>query len=122
MNENYSKIWQAVQKVPEGKVVSYGQIADLAGLPGKARLSGKALGYIPQDGWRGQKVPWHRVVNSQGKISLPIDSEAYHTQRQLLMSEGVNVVVNKVKMSQYQWQPHISELLFLFDEPQIEKT
>ncbi len=121
MNESHQKIWQAVQKVPEGYVVSYGQIADLAGLPGKARLAGKALGNIPENGWRGQTVPWHRVINSQGKISLPIDSEGYKNQRELLMSEGVNVVGNKIKLSKYQWQPHISELLFLFDEAKNEK-
>ena len=117
MNENHQKIWQAVQKIPEGYVVSYGQIADLAGLPGKARLAGKALGNVPKDGWRGQAVPWHRVINSQGKISLPIGSQGYQNQRELLLSEGINVIGNKIKMSEYQWQPHISELLFLFDEP-----
>lgn len=116
MNENHKKIWQATQKIPEGYVVSYGQIADLAGLPGKARLAGKALGNIPDDGWRGCAVPWHRVINSQGKISLPIGSEGYQVQRERLMSEGVAVVGNKVKMATYQWQPHISEILFLFDD------
>ena len=116
MSLNHQKIGQTVQKVPQGSVVSYGQVADLAGLPGKARLVGKALGCIPKDGWQGQQVPWHRVINSQGKISLPVESEGYKNQRELLLSEGVIVLGNKIKMSTYQWQPHISELLFLFDD------
>lgn len=116
MSVHHQKIWQTVQKIPQGYVVSYGQIADLAGLPGKARLVGKALGCIPKEGWKGQSVPWHRVINSQGKISLPVGSQGYENQRELLLSEGVSVLGNKIKMSTYQWQPHISELLFLFDE------
>jgi methylated-DNA-protein-cysteine methyltransferase-like protein len=58
LNPHYQQIWQTVQLIPQGKVACYGQIADLAGLPGKARLVGKALGKVPKEGWRGQTVPW----------------------------------------------------------------
>ena len=68
----YTQIWQTVQLIPHGKVACYGQIADLAGLPGKARLVGKALGMAPDGGWQGKVVPWHRVINSQGKSLLQL--------------------------------------------------
>ena len=50
-NPHYQQIWQTVQLIPRGKVACYGQIADLAGLPGRARLVGKALGKVPKEGW-----------------------------------------------------------------------
>lgn len=45
------QIWQTLQLIPQEKVAGYGQIADLAGLPGKARLVGKALSKVPKSGW-----------------------------------------------------------------------
>ena len=68
---NYQKIWRTVQAVPAGKVASYGQIADLAGLPGRARLVGKCLGYVPAEGYRQQTVPWFRILRSDGTNRLP---------------------------------------------------
>ena len=82
--KSWSQIWQTVQLIPKGKIACYGQIADLAGLPGRARLVGKVLGKVPKDGWRGSVVPWYRVVNSQGKISLPVASDGFIKQVQLL--------------------------------------
>ena len=70
LNPHYQQIWQTVQLIPIGKVACYGQIADLAGLPGRARLVGKALGKVPEGGWKNKAVPWFRVINSQGKISF----------------------------------------------------
>lgn len=108
----YRQIWQTVQAIPKGKVASYGQIADLAGLPGRARLVGKSLGYVPKNGWQGKNVPWHRVINSQGKISLPVGSEGFERQKQLLQEEQVVVIGARVKLSEFLWQPDLSELLF----------
>ncbi|MBA6354095.1 MGMT family protein [Colwellia sp. BRX9-1] len=112
VNVNYPRIWQTVQLIPYGKVACYGQVADLAGLPGKARLVGKALGKIPDDGWKGKSVPWHRVINSQGKISFAVESELFAKQSALLQEEQVVVIGNRVKLTDFQWQPDLAELLF----------
>ena len=112
LNPHYQQIWQTVQLIPQGKVACYGQIADLAGLPGRARLVGKALGKVPNDGWHGQKVPWFRVINSQGKISFPLGSEYFDKQKHHLQDEQVVVIGSRIKLKDFQWQPDLSEILF----------
>jgi methylated-DNA-protein-cysteine methyltransferase related protein len=114
-NPQYIKIWQTVQAIPFGKVACYGQIADLSGLPGRARLVGKALGAVPENGWRGQAVPWYRVINSQGKISFPLGSEDFQRQRDLLQDEQVVVIGAGIKLKAFQWQPDLAELLFVLE-------
>lgn len=109
---NYQRIWQTVQLIPVGKVATYGQIADLAGLPGRARLVGKALGYVPEGGWQNKAVPWFRVINAQGKISLPPSSEGFERQKALLQEDQIVVVGAKISLKEFQWQPDLSELLF----------
>lgn len=113
--ESYYKIWQVVQLIPEGKVSSYGKVADLAGLPGRARLVGKSLGYVPEDGYRNQVVPWHRVLRSSGQIAFDIGSEAFSLQRAKLIDEGVVVKGKSVSLKTYLWQPDIATLLFQLD-------
>jgi methylated-DNA-protein-cysteine methyltransferase-like protein len=115
INPNYQRIWQTVQAIPYSKVACYGQIADLAGLPGKARLVGKALGKVPEEGWKGQQVPWYRVINSQGKISFPVESELFAKQRNRLQDEQVVVIGNRIKLKDFQWLPDLAELLFKLD-------
>lgn len=114
-NDKHIKIWQAVQAIPVGKVGCYGQIADLAGLPGRARLVGKALGCVPKTGWRGQGVPWHRVINSQGKISFAPGTDKFQQQLDLLQDEQVVVIGGKIKLKDFQWQPDLAELLFVLE-------
>jgi len=114
-NPKHIKIWQTVQAIPVGKIACYGQIADLAGLPGRARLVGKALGSVPKEGWRGQVVPWYRVLNSQGKISFPLGSENFERQKNLLQDEQVVVIGARVKLKEFQWLPDLAELLFVLD-------
>ena len=109
---HYAQIWQTVQLIPQGKVACYGQIADLAGLPGRARLVGKALGKVPEGGWQGKIVPWHRVINSQGKISFAVGSDEFEKQRHLLQEEQVVVLGAKIKLKNFQWQPDLTEILF----------
>jgi methylated-DNA-protein-cysteine methyltransferase-like protein len=109
---HYAQIWQTIQLIPQGKVACYGQIADLAGLPGRARLVGRALGCVPKGGWRGHAVPWFRVINSQGKISFPFGSENFEKQKQNLQDEQVVVIGSKIKLKEFQWQPDLAELLF----------
>jgi len=79
------RIWQAVAAIPRGEVSSYGAIARRAGLPRRARLVGHALKVAPAS----LKLPWHRVLNAQGRISLPAGSRAHRLQRRLLEEEGV---------------------------------
>ena len=79
------RIWKAVAAIPRGQVASYGSIARRAGLPRRARLVGHALKVAPAS----LRLPWHRVLNAQGKISLPAGSKAHRMQRRLLEEEGV---------------------------------
>ncbi|MDX3774949.1 methylated-DNA--[protein]-cysteine S-methyltransferase [Chromatiaceae bacterium AAb-1] len=105
--EKYPRIWQTVLQIPAGKVATYGQIADLAGLPGRARLVGKALGYAPET----MQLPWYRVLRSDRKIAFPAGSAAAEKQRTLLLEEGVPVINHRVP-AQAIWQPDLTELLF----------
>ncbi|HEU4652562.1 MAG TPA: MGMT family protein [Steroidobacteraceae bacterium] len=93
------RILEAVRKIPRGKVSSYGQVAALAGLPRRARLVGTVLRTHPN--MRG--LPWHRVINSGGRISFPLGSEAYDRQRQRLEREGVVFVGHRIDMKRFGW-------------------
>ncbi|MCC5852227.1 MAG: MGMT family protein [Alkalimonas sp.] len=104
---SYARIWHTVLQIPLGKVASYGQIADLAGLPGRARLVGKALGYAPPE----LAVPWHRVLRSDRSLAFPAGSAMALRQRELLQSEGVLLNNNRVRKNDL-WQPDLMELLF----------
>ena len=85
-SSRYQAIYAVVLRIPKGRVATYGQVARLAGMPGQARLVGYALSAL-----KGQlPVPWHRVVNAQGRISCRSDgSSAGLEQRLRLESEGV---------------------------------
>ncbi|MCC4265554.1 MGMT family protein [Oceanimonas baumannii] len=96
--------------IPAGNVVSYGQLADLAGLPGRARLAGTVLRTADTEA-----LPWHRVVSSSGEISLPAGSEAAQEQRQRLLAEGVVFRGKRVNMKQHQWRPDLGALLMLLE-------
>lgn len=96
---NQEKIWQVVNQIPRGKVASYGQVAKLAELPGYARYVGYVMKNLPS----GTKLPWHRVVNSQGKLSFPRNSAQYQRQKSLLEKEGVVFIKGRFSMKQYGW-------------------
>ncbi|WP_095499302.1 MGMT family protein [Paraferrimonas haliotis] len=106
MNKN-EKIQYIARLIPSGKVATYGQVADLAGLPNGARMVGRALAAAPE----GSQIPWHRIINSQGNISLPKDSNAYREQMERLRSEGVIITNGKIKMSEYCWHPDSATLI-----------
>ncbi|WP_199610492.1 MGMT family protein [Flocculibacter collagenilyticus] len=116
-NPHYHKIWLVVKAIPKGKVASYGQVADLAGLPGRARLVGKALGAYTDE---AHQLPWHRVLRASGQIAFPAGSDTAEEQKGRLQSE--NVVVNgyRVKLKEFQWQPDLYELLFTLDSAERE--
>lgn len=90
-------IWQIVAAIPKGKVSTYGQIAKSAGYPTHARYVGSTLRNLPNN----SKLPWHRVVNAQGKISFPTGSEAYNRQKSLLESEGIVFIDRKLSLEKY---------------------
>jgi|TARA_B100001059_G_scaffold236446_1_gene286971 methylated-DNA-protein-cysteine methyltransferase-like protein len=92
-------IYTVIASIPEGKVASYGQVAGLAGYPNNARLVGRLLKMMPSD----SKIPWHRVVNSQGKISFPEGTPKHREQRQKLIIEGVTFNKSKINMRIHQW-------------------
>jgi methylated-DNA-protein-cysteine methyltransferase-like protein len=94
------KIWQVVLAVPEGRVVSYGQVAEMAGLGRQARYIGRALGKLPA----GHSVPWYRVIRSNGLIAFPEGSDIFREQVSRLEAEGVEVINGRVSMSRFRWQ------------------
>ena len=79
----HQRIHRVVSQIPRGRVATYGQIARLAGLSGQARLVGHALHALPA----GASVPWQRVVNAQGGISIGARGDT--RQRRVLEREGV---------------------------------
>lgn len=108
---NKERIWKVVELIPEGSVSSYGKIADLAGLPGRARYVSTALKQAPSS----LELPWHRVLNAQGKISIPKTNPSYQAQWELLAMEGVYVKNGKVDLAEFGWKPELAELMFLLD-------
>jgi len=98
----YARIYAVVRRIPRGRVATYGQIAELAGLPGHARQVGYALHALPQ----GSTVPWHRVLNARGTLSLRRDSGAEISQRIRLEQEGVRFDAGgRVALARLQWRP-----------------
>jgi alkylated DNA nucleotide flippase Atl1/ribonuclease BN (tRNA processing enzyme) len=96
----YSRIYEIVNQIPQGKVATYGQIAGLAGVPGHARQVGYALHRLPD----GSEVPWHRVINRKGQISLRANLPATSLQRALLESEGILFDAQEaIALEQYHW-------------------
>ncbi|WP_114784301.1 MGMT family protein [Vibrio tetraodonis] len=100
MDQFLIQIFAVIHQIPCGKVTTYGEIAKLAGYPGYARHVGKALGNLPKD----STLPWFRVINSQGKISLKGENLA--RQRALLMAEDIEVSCEgKLSLRKYRWHP-----------------
>ena len=89
LNPFSAKVVETIQSIPFGKVASYGQIAAMAGNPRAARQVSRILHSCSKK----YKLPWHRVVNSQGKISL--NNQACELQYELLISEGIEFGLNK---------------------------
>lgn len=106
MSSNYQRIWEVVAEIPYGKVATYGQIARIAGLGEQARQVGYALHSTPDD----MDIPWHRVINAQGRISFPKDSPSYKRQRELLEAEEIEFISGRLDLSVYRWQPGDEEL------------
>lgn len=99
VHPDYARIYAAIARVPRGRVATYGQIAALAELPGRARQVGYALHALPP----GSPIPWQRVVNARGEISLGGACAA--RQRELLADEGVELDEGRIDLARYQWRP-----------------
>ncbi|MEL7507879.1 MAG: MGMT family protein [Cyanobacteria bacterium J06633_23] len=102
MPNSYDLIYAVVRKIPAGKVATYGQVAELAGLIGKPRVVGYALYKVaPED-----DIPWQRVINAKGEISTSAFRDGSDDlQRVLLEDEGIEFEGNKINLSKYRWQP-----------------
>lgn len=87
------KILAAIRAVPRGQVAGYGHIARRAGLPGRARMVARILSENADP-----KLPWHRVLRSDGRIAFPEGSKGYREQSQRLRAEGVTVVKGRVRL------------------------
>lgn len=90
-------IWQTVAAIPKGSVVTYGDIAKLAGYPNHARYIGTTLKDLPSE----SRLPWHRIVNAKGELSFAKESEHYQKQRALLESEGITFKSLKLPLKTY---------------------
>lgn len=93
------RVWQIVAAIPSGHVTTYGEIARMAGSPRAARQVGGVLRRLPE----GSKLPWHRVINRKGEISLTGDD--MNRQRTALEAEGIEVGNDgKVSLARYRWK------------------
>ncbi|BAN46829.1 MGMT family protein [Metapseudomonas resinovorans] len=94
-------LYLTLGQVPEGKVVTYGQLAELAGLGRAARWVGRTLSQLPS----GTLLPWHRVLGSGGRFSLAVGTPSGNEQRARLRAEGVSILNDKVDMRRHGWLP-----------------
>lgn len=91
-------------RIPEGRVATYGQIAELADLPRQARQVGYALHALSGD--ESERVPWQRVVNARGEISERAVPGREPVQRMMLEAEGVVFAPNgRIDLARYRWSP-----------------
>ena len=96
--------YETIAGVPYGKVATYGQIATLAGYPGRARQVGFALAGMPEE-W---DLPWHRIINAQGKVS-PRSDHNHLLQYALLANEGVVFTAQRIDLNQFGWRPEAED-------------
>ena len=94
-------LYLTLAQVPAGKVVSYGQLAEMAGLGRAARWVGRTLSQLPAD----TRLPWHRVLAAGGRISLPAGSPSGDEQRARLRGEGITIRNNRVDIQRHGWRP-----------------
>ena len=98
----YHRIYQVIRRIPRGRVATYGQVAELAGRPGHARQVGYALHQLPY----GSDVPWHRVVNAQGRISARSEPGSEGLQRAMLEEEGIVFRTDcSFDLKRFGWRP-----------------
>lgn len=99
----YTHYYDVVRRIPRGRVATYGQVAHLAGLPGRARQVGYAMSAVPDD----SDIPWHRVINARGEVSDRSGGFAFERiQRVLLEAEGIAFDArDRVDLPRFRWDP-----------------
>jgi len=101
-SSSYERIYAIVRRIPRGRVATYGQIAELAGLGGHARQVGYALHAAPES----SRLPWHRVVNASGQVSARAEPGSDHLQRDLLQAEGLSFDErDRIDLARHRWRP-----------------
>jgi len=96
------RVVEIIKGIPEGKVMTYGQIAKLAGSPRGARQVVRVLHTLSEK----YKLPWHRIINSKGEISI-VDYESRNLQKAFLESEGVTITSqNTIDLNEFQYHQH----------------
>jgi methylated-DNA-protein-cysteine methyltransferase-like protein len=105
------RVYAMVARIPVGRLATYGQIAELIGAWGCARQVGWALRRLPLP----SEVPWHRVVNAQGRIAMSLAREGSDwMQRELLLAEGIPVAADgRLPLARHRWRPPLA----LAEEP-----
>jgi methylated-DNA-protein-cysteine methyltransferase related protein len=115
MAEWHMHVKRIVRSIPAGRVMTYGQIAWLVGVPRGARAVGWVLHGLPE----GTDVPWHRVINAQGRISNRSSPSAPYEQRNRLEAEGVQFdETDDLRVRDFDailWQPTSAEIGALLD-------
>ena len=103
------RVLELIARIPPGQVATYGQIAMLAGYPRRARHVGFTLASLDPE----QAVPWHRVINAQGKVS-PRGGRSgrrkegvEHFQERLLKAEGLSFKRGRIDLERFRWEPVI---------------
>jgi methylated-DNA-protein-cysteine methyltransferase-like protein len=96
---SWDPVYQLVQRIPRGRVLTYGALAKSLRLPGGARTAGRAMAGTPS----GHGIPWHRVVGERGKIL--IRGPHAMLQKKLLESEGVKLIESRVDLKLHAWKP-----------------
>ena len=98
--DSYARIYAMVRRIPQGRVATYGQVAALAGMAGRARQVGYALHALPE----GSPVPWHRVINARGEVSPRAEPGWEGYQRFLLEEEDVDFdLAGRVDLERFGW-------------------
>jgi methylated-DNA-protein-cysteine methyltransferase-like protein len=100
-NEFFNKVYQIVEKIPYGKVTTYGLIAQKAGLKSSARMVGWALNAYAYT----SVLPCHRVVNRNGELTGKNYFGTPNMMRELLESEGVEFIEDRVNLKKFLWVP-----------------
>ena len=104
----HAALRRVIASIPPGRVASYGEIAQRAGLPGRARLVGRVLRETPPD----LELPWFRVLRADGRLAFPPGSRAFREQVRRLAGEGVLVMNGRVDLAQHGWERDLDEMLW----------
>jgi len=113
---SWDAVYRFVQRIPRGRVLTYGALAKSLRLPGGARIAGRAIAATPS----GKGIPWHRVIGDRGRILI----RGPHAllQRKLLESEGVAIVEFRVDLKRHLWMPPGSTKRKLRASAELPKT